>query len=157
MTTDERLQLGDERGVEARVEVRLDPLLQHAEAQVLESVDLRLGELLHFRVGESRTPPERKRLAKEQRAGGRLGGVCLAGKLLEGGEIELACIQLEEVARGPRVQLQIRLQQLAKLRNRVLQRRRRRLGRMLAPELIDETLGRDRSFARRSRSVRRAR
>ena len=66
---DERLELGDELGVAPEREVRLDPLLERDEPELLEPGDLGLGERLVEEVRERRPAPERERLA--QRALGR--------------------------------------------------------------------------------------
>ena len=120
-----------------------DPLLEHAEAQILEPADLVLRERLAApcrpaaRRARARAPP-----AAAARARGRLERARLADEPLEAAEVELVAVELEHVPGRPRVQ-EPRPEQLAKLRDRVLERGRRGPGRMLAPELVDEPLRRD--------------
>ena len=64
---DERLELGDQLGVRAELEIGCDPLLEHAEPQILEPVDLGLRERLRLEVGERRAAPQVERLAEQRR------------------------------------------------------------------------------------------
>ena len=64
VATDECLQLGHQVRVGLDLEIGRDPVLQHAEPQVLEPVDLVLREVLELRVGERSTAPERERLSQ---------------------------------------------------------------------------------------------
>ena len=141
---DERLDLGHELGVRAQLEVGGDPLLEHAEAQILEPVDLGLRERLQLHVGQRRPAPERERLAEEQRpvppAQPHRASRTSRSKRAE---IELVAVELEHVPGRPRLQ-QSGPEQLAQLRDGVLERGRRRPRRVLAPELVDEALRRDR-------------
>ena len=139
----ERLDLGHELRVDVDVEVGRDALLQHAEAQVLEPVDLVLGEVLQLEIRERRAPPQLECAAQERRPLGRLRLTGLVHERLEPGEVDLRGIEHECVARGPGHE-EVRPEQLTELRDRVLERRRRRPGRVLAPETVDEPLGGDR-------------
>ena len=62
------LELPDELGIRTELELGRDALLERPEPQLLEPVDLGLGELLQLRVRERRAAPERERLAQEPRA-----------------------------------------------------------------------------------------
>ncbi len=64
---DERLELGDELGVAAEREIRVDALLQHDRAELLEPCDLGLCERLVEEVGERGAPPEDEGLAENGR------------------------------------------------------------------------------------------
>ena len=61
---DECLQLADNLGVPAELELGLDPLLERAEPQLLEAGDLALRKGLVGQVAESGPAPERERLAE---------------------------------------------------------------------------------------------
>ena len=124
------------------LEIGRDPVFEHAEPQILEPVDLGLREVLELRVGERGTAPERQRLSQQPRSLGWLGVPRLAGQPLEAEEVELTAVELEHVARRPRVQ-KARAQQLAELRDRVLERGRCGARWVLTPELVDEALGRE--------------
>jgi hypothetical protein len=60
----ECLELADELGVLARREIRVDPLLERAEAQLLELRRMRLRERLVGEVGQRRPAPQREGLAQ---------------------------------------------------------------------------------------------
>ena len=143
MPRDERLQLGHEVGVDPELEIGGDPILEHAQPQILEPMDVVLREVLQLRVGKRRASPESKRLAEHDRPPLGLFLPRLADDVLETGEIELTSVELEHIAGRPCLE-ETRPQQLPQLRDGVLQGRRRGSRRMLAPELIDETLSRDR-------------
>ena len=70
---DERLELGDERGVAAERELRVDPVLERSEPG--SSSRTRVArERLGAEVGERRAAPERERLAEQRRRAGRVSG-----------------------------------------------------------------------------------
>ena len=54
--TDEHFDLGDELCVRAQVQISGDPLLEHAEAQIFEPMDLRLRERLQLEGRERGNP-----------------------------------------------------------------------------------------------------
>ena len=74
---DERLELADDLGVAARLEVLVDRQLERREPQLLEPADLERGERLAGDVVERRPAPQRERLARRAlgdaaaRSGGR--------------------------------------------------------------------------------------
>src|SRR5581483_7456201 len=84
----------------AELEIRLDPLLEAPQPQLLEPSRLGLRELVVPEVGERRPTPQRERLA--QRAGGGLavepGG--LAEEPLEPRRVEVVGIEAQHVAAG---------------------------------------------------------
>ena len=100
----ERLDLGRKLRVDADFEIRRDPVFEHAQAKILQPVDLRLREVLELRVGERRSPPERERLAQDNRSLRRLERARLPGESLEADQVELVAVELEHVARRPCVQ-----------------------------------------------------
>ena len=74
----ERLELADQPGVAAAGEVRVDPIAEACQAQVLQPRDLRLREAGVGNVGERGAAPQRERLPERRRrlprlAGGELG------------------------------------------------------------------------------------
>ena len=62
-----RLELGDERKVAAERELRVDPLLDRRESQLLEALDLDTCERLELEVGE-RPPSHRSSAARSASA-----------------------------------------------------------------------------------------
>ena len=64
VATDEGLHLGYQIGVGLDLEVGRDPVLEHAETEILQAADLGLCEILEFRVGKRRTAPKRERLSQ---------------------------------------------------------------------------------------------
>ena len=77
MLCDEPLELADELGVPAELEVGLDPALERGEPQLLQPRDRRLREALVGDVGQRRPAPQSQRLAQERRGLRRLGCVRL--------------------------------------------------------------------------------
>src|SRR5215211_4255877 len=64
MLDHERLEVRDELGVGAPLQLRLEQLFSRRRLQFLEPLDLALGERLVGEVGQGRPPPERKCLAQ---------------------------------------------------------------------------------------------
>ena len=144
MPRDERLELGDELGVDARARGR-----RRSVPRARRGGDPRAGGSPPARTSsssESASAGPRQSASASRRSSAharRLAVARLAHELLEAAEVELASRRARAGSPRPRVQ-EPGSEQLAKLRDRVLKRRRRRSRRVLAPELIDETLGRDR-------------
>ena len=100
VATDEGLELGHQIRVGLDLEVGRDPLLQHAEAEILEPVDLVLREVLELQVGERSTAPERERVSQEPLSSSGGSSIPrLAAQPLETAEVELLAVELEHVAR----------------------------------------------------------
>ena len=57
----ERFELPDHVAVQPELELRVDALADNDEAQLLESADLGLREVVERKLGERRTAPERER------------------------------------------------------------------------------------------------
>ena len=133
----ERLELADQLGVAAELELGRDALLERAEAQLLEPGDLRLGERLVRELRECRPAPERQCLREQPGALVRRGSARPLDSLLEPGDVELAGLDVDDVARRPRLQ-PLGAERLAELGDAVLERGRRRRRRRFAPELVDE-------------------
>ena len=90
MLLDESLKLTDDERVPPRRQLAVEALLQRGESSLLERRDLRLRPPLVREVGERRTAPQRKGLA-------RLSGRTQA---LEARQIELILVDAEDVARA---------------------------------------------------------
>ena len=71
MVRDERLELADERGVAAQLELGVDPLLDRREPELVEPRSLDLEARLVAEVGERRAAPELERAAQRLGALGR--------------------------------------------------------------------------------------
>ena len=61
MAIDKGLNLADDLGVAAGLEVRVDSFLDHSKALLLQPGDLGLGEGLEFKVGQRSPAPEVER------------------------------------------------------------------------------------------------
>jgi hypothetical protein len=141
--SDHGLELRDELDVPAEYEVRLEPTLDAGVAQLLEPCNLDLRERLVREVREWRPAPERETVA-EALGGPRVlaepEGVARVGReRREPIEIEAFRLELEHVARWPRGD-RLAAECLAKLRDVDLDRVARALGRLLAPQVVDEAV-----------------
>jgi hypothetical protein len=125
----ERLELADERRVAAGGEIGVDPVLEARQAELVEPGALRLGETSLRDIGERAAAPERK----------RRGGLAGCDERLEALEVELARVDAKPVTGRLRLQA-VLAQQLAQLGHVDLQRLRRRLGRLVVPERVDQTV-----------------
>ena len=68
MAIDKSLNLADDLGVAAGLEVRVDSFLDHRKPLLLQPGDLGLGERLEFEVGQRRAAPEVERFPHHGRA-----------------------------------------------------------------------------------------
>ena len=139
---DQRLELADQVRVAAECEVGLDPLLQCGKALPVEPPGFQPGKRLSSKLGQRRPPPELESLAQELRGVVQVRSPRLRNQRLEAQEIELVRFDRNQIAGRPGQQDPLR-QQLAQARDVHLQRRHGRLGRLIAPELVDQTLARD--------------
>ena len=139
----ERLRLGDDLPVMLERQLGVEQLLDRGEAQLLQPAGVVLRERLELRVGERASAPQLQRLPERARPLGRPGCACIARQPFEPTEVEAFGVDGQHVARRSPEQ-HIRSDRLAELMHRVLERRRRGLRRMLAPDLGDETLRGDR-------------
>src|SRR5437773_10009197 len=142
MLRDEPLELADELSASAELEVGVDSLLQRFQPELLESADLALRKGLEGKVAERRAAPQRERLAQRLRTLLRVLLPRLGGELLEAPQIELVGLDPEQVARRLRHE-DVGRNELAKLHDEVLERRRRRLRTLLPPELLDDAIARE--------------
>ena len=140
-------QLADELGVAADREVGVDPRLYCLEPFLLEPRQRIAGKRLADKVGERLAPPELECGAQDTR---RLLGAAFVeeppafrAEALEPREVELLRVDREHVSRRPRLEDLMRLEQLPEPGNVLLERGRSVLGRMAAPELLDQPIARD--------------
>jgi hypothetical protein len=140
----ERFQLADELRVAPELEVDLDPLQQRREAQLVQPLGLAGGKPFEAKVGERRSAPDLERLSQELRAEQRRPGrPSLGDEPVELQRVELARLHAHEVA-GRAGDDPRRPEQLAQRRDVALHQLVRTGRRLVAPELVDETLARDR-------------
>lgn len=151
---DELLQLADDVRVPAEGEIGLDPPLERGQAQLLEPGDRRLRERLVGEVGERWAAPEGEGLA--QHVGRRIGisggerPLARFDELLEPIQIEPARLDAEQVAASVGDEVCVRpaiVEYAAELQDVVLNDLRGRRRRLLAPELVDDPVGRERLVA----------
>src|SRR5205807_6395651 len=142
---DELLELWNEAGRRAGVELRLEPVLDRAEPEVLQPRGGRLAERLGAELAQRRAAPQVERLLQAFRRRAKVArGELLPGrccKRLEAVDVELALDHPELVAGRP-CHEPLRAERLPELRDVDLERLRRAARRLLAPELVDEPLGR---------------
>ena len=126
-------------------EIGLDPLLHRRHTQAFEPSDLGLGERLERELGQRRSTPEAERFVQGSR---RTLGIALCERIpplaepaLEAVQVELGRLDREQVA-GRAGQQSLRGQQLAQPRDVDLQALHRGFGRLVAPELVDQTIAR---------------
>ena len=145
--SDERLELPDEVGVPAERQVGVDPLDQRIQAKLLEPTDLVLGERLIGELRERRAAPHRERFAQQRRRTLRVtGGLRRAPvrePLPEPVDVELTLPDTECITSCQRLQTVV-AQYAAQLGDVVLEDLRRRRRRLLAPELVDQPVRRER-------------
>ena len=142
MLRDERLELRDQIGVALELELGGDPFLDDGQAQLLETPDLGLGENLVSEVRQRRSTPERQRLTEQLGPFGRFALTGPSDESLEPQQVELFRLEPKPVAGRPGLE-QFRPDRLAELGDEVLERGPRRPRRALAPEELDQPLGRN--------------
>ena len=69
MLGNQLLELAGELRVTAERELRLDPLLERSESDLLQSRNRNLGERFIGKIGKRRSTPKRKRLPQQLRCG----------------------------------------------------------------------------------------
>ena len=141
MLGDECLELSDQLVVAPECEVGVDPELDCCQPDLLEPGDGCLGEALVGEVRERRAPPQRQRVAEPLRRVGRQAAREQAPPLvhqpLEAVEIELVGLDPDDVA-GRSGRQHVLRKRLAQPRDVDAQRGGGVLGRVLAPELVDQ-------------------
>ena len=94
--------LGHDLCMPAQVEVRLDPLLEGAEAHLLQSRDRRLSERVVGEVRKRRPAPQCERLVQLVRSRRRVRSRGLLAQPLEAVEVDPAGLDPQRIARRPR-------------------------------------------------------
>ncbi len=142
MLLDEPLELADELGMTARLEVRLDPAFDRGEAKLLEPGNVGLREGLEGEVREGGPPPERQ-------GGPQLRASVLRferARLVHGGaesvDVDRARRDVEAITRCARLQ-HLRAEQLAELRDEVLERCKGGPRRLLSPDRVEQPVDGD--------------
>ena len=139
----EALQLAHERRVAAELELRVDPVLLCRHAQLVEPRRLEPGEVLVVEIRERRAAPELEPRAQQPGPRRRLRLARLPQQALESVAVDGIARHGQPVP-GRLGDEDVPSDQLAQRRDRVLQRPGRGRRRILAPEVDDETVGRDR-------------
>ena len=137
MLGDERLELAHELAMAAIREVRINRVLERAQPQLLQPPDRRRGERLVGDVGQRRPVPERERLASG----------AIRDEPLEAAHVEVVRRDAQLVAAPARedlggVPVTGSVEQLAQPRNVLLEHLRRARRRLLAPQRLDQLVGR---------------
>ena len=139
---DQRLELGHDGVVIAEREVSVDALLERDDAKLFEPARLGFGIRLVRDLGVRRPAPQRERVVQEPGAVRGLAIACVAQRRLEPGRVDLPRVGAQHVTGRARDQ-HVLAEQPAQLGNRVVERRARRARRLVAPELVDDAIGRD--------------
>ena len=154
---DQHLELADQLGVAAEREVRLDRAPRAPRGAGPRAGRPRFGRTASAELGQA---PARAtaRAPRADSRGGALGLrlARLGDQPLEALQVDLLRLDLEQVAGRPRHE-RLGRQQLAQPRDVDLHDRHRRLGRLVAPELVDQAVARDDRFAFTSSSASSAR
>ena len=124
------------------LEIGVDPLLERGEPQLLEPVRRGLRPGVEGELGQRGPAPEPERLAQRPRLCLGVGATRLVEQALEAHGVDSLALDVEDVAGRARLE-RAGAEQPAQLRNGVVQRGRRRRRRPLAPELVDQAVGRN--------------
>jgi hypothetical protein len=143
------LELADELRVPSAGEVGVYAVFKQGEPQLFETRDLRLRERLEGELAQWRPAPQPERLSKQHGCPLAIfGRQCLAGlvsQALAPVEVKLARLHVKQVAIGPgRHPVGAVSKSLAEARHLDLKTLSGVPGRLLAPELVDQLIGRDR-------------
>jgi hypothetical protein len=150
----ERLQLADDGGGASEREVRLDPLLEGAEPELLEAGDLGLSKRFVGELTQRGAAPQSNGLMEEAGGGLDVGGrhraPAVGEKLLEALGVQAAGLDPEQIPPGVRQQDRAglalrpaRLERLSEPGHVDLQGARRCRRRSRTPEIIDEAIAGD--------------
>ena len=133
----ERVELAGERAMASGVEVGVDPGLERPEAQFVESRRLGQRKRLERDVRERLPAPEGERAVR----------VALGEELLEAIDVELARLDANEVPRCPSDD-PVGAERLPERVHVHLESAGRARGRRLAPDAVDQPVGRHRLVSR---------
>ena len=147
MLGDERLELRDQRPLAPERELGLDPLLPPDQVQLLEPLDVDARERLELEIRERPAAPQA--LAVPQHPG-RASRVPLLERSpplgqqpLEAVQVELAGLDVHEVAGRAREEDRVGAERLAQPRHVDLDGVARRRRRVLGPQLLDQAIAGD--------------
>ncbi len=147
---DELVELGNQSLLPARLEVGLDARFERGQPQFFQGGDGALGKRMVSEVSECRPAPDCQRFGEEFRAQLRRPAGRLIQKLLETTGINIPRPDGQTVAASLGDQqsrasegFAVGLKQLAQLQDMQLEDRARGGRGLLAPQLVDKTLGRD--------------
>jgi hypothetical protein len=145
---DERLQLGDDLAVASERKLGVDSLLDRAQAEFLEPLDLTPRERVVGEVRERRAAPERKRRVELRHRGLSLSAGESAPTVLEEPleplGVELRRLDLEEIAVAARFeQPRVAVERFAQPGDVSAQRLGGGRWRRVPPELVDQRVGGD--------------
>ena len=128
----ERVELARKRAVAARGEVGVDPRLQRGQPRFLEPRRLSLRERLEGEVGKCLPTPELERAVR----------VTVGDQAREAVDVELVRVDADDVARRPGDD-PVGADRPAERMHVHLERARRARGWLLAPDPVDQAVGRD--------------
>ena len=126
-------QLADQVAGLAVFEIGGQSFLGRFQAQLLEPLDLGLREIVEPVVGERRSAPQ----------GERLDELAAAHQRLEAVGVERRALDLQRVARGPPAHRQRLAEPRAQAGHLLLERLIAALGRLVAPDRLDQCVHRD--------------
>jgi hypothetical protein len=136
MVTHETLQLADDVGVPAELQIGFDPFLARDEPHLLQASDLCLGEVVEGELGECRAAPQLERVAQTLSPFVRRQPAHIGEGSLEPARVDLLGADAEHVAGRARLE-HVCAERAPQASDRVLQRGSRGLRRLLAPQEID--------------------
>ena len=142
MEADERLELGDDLGVRADRELRLGPLLDEREVELLEARDLLPRERLVAELRQRLAAPQGERVVEQSCTPNRIAGARGVDQAPDARRVELLGLEPDDVAGRPRLD-RIGAERLPQLRDEVLERRHGRRRRALGPQRLDQPVLRD--------------
>src|SRR5919204_3457519 len=92
MLSNESLEFRDDRGIPSERNIRVQPLLQNRESQLLQAAYLHLGGRFEREIGQRRSSPERERLLQQR---GRRPGIAPVGSRTPVGDEPLELLEVE--------------------------------------------------------------
>ena len=135
-------RVGDRVVVAAELDLRLDPVLERGQPELVEAGDLALEERLEREVGERGPAPERERVAQGCGALGRRQGPRVVHQALEPAGVDRAGVDAQQVA-GRAGLDHFLAERVPEPRDGVLHDRVGRRRRVRAPEVVDQRVHRD--------------
>ena len=137
------LEGGNDLGMPAELELRLDLLLDDCQAKLVEPCGLPVCERLVAEVVQRLAPKELECLTELLRARRPAGGRGLRGEALEAADVQLVVIRKSQHVAGRAGSDALRAQTLPQRRDVPVERRPRGLRRPLAPESLDQLVAPD--------------